>query len=564
MATNEEDKGQDDIDSHVNKTIASGAPKQSQKRSQGFLPNVVKNRAGLMDRFEAALMGIAPAMEGARRGAESGDPLIAALTAIGGAAKAPNPQAIADARLQDEIKRKDLEFQNTPIGRMNPSLASDLSEAMGQDISDVPYGMLERFMPALEAKGAIDKARTQTLLNTPVNEETADFWSRITNLKKEQLVGKTPMELRAAAEIGKDFSKNPEAVLSLARLKADIVRKAKTASVPEIKLMLADEGMKKHLLNNPEEAALFDEALAGNIEIPRDVLASIRKSAFDFKKQDISLAAQLERTKQTISALESRQDRSQEHQSALQNERHVQDKLILELKNNYSLKRIEFSNKLEMRKLELPDSDRALFEQMLQAPLPENVRANTAISLLKASQLSSSASGDRQKANEGMQQTQYLLDELKDASPLEMLIASPDGKLADGLRMISNNFTSANVELIHKAAKRSSDLIAREMTGATLTKEEQRYYGDIILKILASKERNMDAILDLNLFFTRVYDDIGRGRRIPGGSFDPVFFNNGTGYTVPPASGEGKNSNPEPVKKESKKTRDAIDRLRAE
>ena len=176
----------DELQAHVDRVISGGAPKQSQKRSQGFLPNVVKNRAGLMDRFEAALMGIAPAMEGARRGAEGGDPLIAALTAIGGAAKAPSPQAIADFRRKQEIEAMDAEMSALPFGKFAPQQAFEMSEFYGADLTSLPMGSLDKLEPILKYAKTMKDFEAASVNNAVASDSDLDAIADQFNLSVEK------------------------------------------------------------------------------------------------------------------------------------------------------------------------------------------------------------------------------------------------------------------------------------------------------------------------------------------------------------------------------------------
>ena len=86
----------------------------------------------------------------------------------------------------------------TPIGEFDPDLSSQLSQAVRADISQIPMGSVQALNPVFQAAAGFSNLRVQLANNTPVDDNTAQFWSALTGKKKDLFVGRTPNEIQTA------------------------------------------------------------------------------------------------------------------------------------------------------------------------------------------------------------------------------------------------------------------------------------------------------------------------------------------------------------------------------
>lgn len=96
------------------------------------------------DTLISALMGMRQSAADSENAAKFGDPVTAALAAIGGAAAAPSPQAIAAQRQALNAQRQMQMISSMPVDEIAPNIVAAHPELKG-----LPLGVVERISPIL-------------------------------------------------------------------------------------------------------------------------------------------------------------------------------------------------------------------------------------------------------------------------------------------------------------------------------------------------------------------------------------------------------------------------------
>lgn len=107
----------------------------------------------LKDRLLSALLGFQKSSQAAQEASRLGDPLTAALAAIGGAAGAPGGEAVARARRAEEQKSQLAQLESTPIDAISPDIVKEFPEMAG-----VPVGLAKQFFPLIAESGRKKRA----------------------------------------------------------------------------------------------------------------------------------------------------------------------------------------------------------------------------------------------------------------------------------------------------------------------------------------------------------------------------------------------------------------------
>lgn len=110
------------------------------KNPRSMLPPIAEERPRTSDILRAALMGFAGSNKAALEASSLGDPLTAALAAIGGAAGAPTPQMVQMQRLE-----------STPLGDDSPIVQKH------PEFKGMTLGMIQKLGPYIQRNEALEQ-----------------------------------------------------------------------------------------------------------------------------------------------------------------------------------------------------------------------------------------------------------------------------------------------------------------------------------------------------------------------------------------------------------------------
>lgn len=100
----------------------------------------------------SALMGLGKSMQAAQQASALGDPVVASLAALGGAASQPGPDAIAAQRQAMAQQSQLAAFESAPLSAVSP----DLAKEYGLD-PNTPMGALKNIIPLLQRQHSLEQ-----------------------------------------------------------------------------------------------------------------------------------------------------------------------------------------------------------------------------------------------------------------------------------------------------------------------------------------------------------------------------------------------------------------------